>query len=180
MPPRSAILSLPEQVRAELDRKLIQGGFQDYRGLSAWLSEQGYEIGKSTVHSYGSKFEQKLAALKLATDQAKAYSDTAGDDQAALSESLISMVQVGMFEVLTNLEEATGEKDQEKRLALLGKAAKAAADVGRSSVTVKKHKLEVVAKIRAELEAMKKEGFDGATLDAVQKRVAVYLPDNGR
>jgi hypothetical protein len=173
MPPRSAILSLPESVRAELDRKLIQGGFQDYRGLSEWLAEQGFEIGKSAIHNYGSEFEKKLAALKIATDQAKAIADAAPDETNAMNDALIRLVQQKAFEVLMNLNEE-GEDVSIKDIGLM------VARLSNASVKQKQYGAEVRAKLQAELEAMKKEGFDGATLDAVQKRVAVYLPDNGR
>jgi hypothetical protein len=171
MPPRSAILSLPEDVRAELDRRLIRRGFQDYRGLAAWLAEQGYEIGKSTVHNYGAKFEQKLAALKVATDQAKAIQKAADDNEGNLSEAVISMVQAGMFDVLTNLEDASEEKDREKRLALLGKAAKAAADVGRASVTVKRHKLDVLAKAEAAANTVSQMARKGGLSEEVIRQI---------
>lgn len=49
MPPPSKIDLLPPEVRAELDRRLIAHAFGNSVGLSEWLAEKGYEIGKSAV-----------------------------------------------------------------------------------------------------------------------------------
>lgn len=175
MPPRSAILSLPDPVRAELDRRLISGGFQDYRGLSGWLQEQGYEIGKTAVHNYGSTFERKIAALKVATDQARAMADTAPDDEGKLSEAVIAMVQANMFDVLVNLQEADEETDPAERLKLLGGAARAAADAGRAAVSQKKHRLEIENKARAAADEVaklaRKGGLSPESVEAIRSQI---------
>lgn len=175
MPPRAAIVNLPEAVRAELDRRLVAGGFQDYRGLSAWLREQGFEIGKSAVHTYGAAFERKIAALKVATDQARAMADTAPDDEGKLSEAVIAMVQASMFDVLVNLQEADAETDPGERLRLLGGAARAAADAGRAAVSQKKHRMEIENKARAAAEEVsqlaKKGGLSEAVIRQIEEQV---------
>src|SRR5690606_36058577 len=53
MPPRSKIEQLPDDVRAELDRKLIEDGFRNYVELAQWLTDRGHASGKSAVGAYG-------------------------------------------------------------------------------------------------------------------------------
>jgi len=101
---RSSVELLPEEIRQELEKKLIRGGFAGYEGLAEWLAAQGYEIGKSSVHRYGKKFEDRLRALKVATDQAKAIAEASEDDAGAMNDAIIRLVQTKTFELLVELE----------------------------------------------------------------------------
>ena len=67
MPQRSKILTLPDNVKADLNNRLISGGFAGYEALSEWLISEGYEISKSALHRYGTEFEQRLGAIRVAT-----------------------------------------------------------------------------------------------------------------
>lgn len=100
-------MSLPEDLREALDKRLVEEGFQNYEEMSAWLAEQGYDISKSSVHRYGQQFEDRLDALRIATAQAKEIVSATGDDEGALSDALTSLVQEKAFRVLTsmNMEE---------------------------------------------------------------------------
>ncbi|MBP8981234.1 MAG: DUF3486 family protein [Syntrophobacterales bacterium] len=104
MPARSKITKLPEHVKRELDKRLISGSFSDYRKLSAWLQEQGYEISRSAINRYGQAFEERLAAIKIASEQARAVSEAVGDNEGVMSDALISLVQEKAFDVLVNLQ----------------------------------------------------------------------------
>ncbi|WP_230477124.1 DUF3486 family protein, partial [Kingella kingae] len=35
---------LPENVRREFERRLIENGFANYTDLAAWLNQQGFQI----------------------------------------------------------------------------------------------------------------------------------------
>lgn len=101
--------ALPETVKSDLDRKLVAGGFSDYVALSDWLKDQGYEISKSSLHRYGSGFEQRLSAIKIATDQAQAIADTIGDDQGVLGDALTRLIQEKTFQLLVEMESLSAE-----------------------------------------------------------------------
>lgn len=169
MPQRSAVSQLPAEVREALDQRLIRGGFRDYSGLAEWLSEQGYEISRSAVHRYGAQFERRLAALKVATDQARAIAEASADDEGAMNEALIRLVQTKTFEILRALE----EDDAPESLPRIGRMV---ADLSRASISQKKWAAEVRERMRAkfdELEAQAKgRGLDAATLKHV--REAIY------
>jgi len=101
---RSSVELLPDEVRRDLEKKLIRGGFAGYEELAEWLRDQGYEISKSSVHRYGKKFEDRLRALKVATDQAKAIAEASEDDAGAMNDAIIRLVQTKTFELLVELE----------------------------------------------------------------------------
>jgi hypothetical protein len=132
MPPRSIIEQLPDHVRTDLDARLVRSGFADYRGLAEWLTEQGFEIKKSALHTYGQKFEDRCAALKVATQQARAIVAESPDDEGAMGEALTRLVQEKLFSVLMDIEVDPETVD-------LSKLTRSIAELTRSSVTLKKY-----------------------------------------
>lgn len=101
---------MPDTIKADLDKKLVTGGFCDYVALSEWLSQQGFEISKSALHRYGSEFETRLASIKIATQQAQAIAEAAGDDQGVLGDALTRLVQEKTFQLLIEMESIDPEK----------------------------------------------------------------------
>ena len=161
MPPRSIVDSLPNDVRAELDARLIRSGFADYRGLADWLTEQGYGIRKSALQNYGSNFEDRCAALRMATQQAKAIVAESTDDEGAMSEALMRLVQEKLFGVLMEMEVDVAKLN-------LSSVAKAIAELGRATVTQKKYAQEVRERASAAAESAAKIAKKGGlSADAV-------------
>jgi len=60
MAPRSKIERLPQDVRQELDQRLINNGFSGYVAIADDLYARGYRIGKSAVHRYGHELERRI------------------------------------------------------------------------------------------------------------------------
>lgn len=141
MPPRSKILALPAEVKAWLDTSLVEGNFSGYELICAELKARGYDISKSAVHRYGSEFEERLAAMKTSTEQARAVVAAAPDNEGAVNEALMRLVQDHLFKLLMAEE---GKLD-------LPKVARAIADLGRATVSQKKMQAELRAEARAEL-----------------------------
>lgn len=144
MPPRSKIDTLPKGVKEWLDTALVEGNFSGYELLETELKKRGFAIGKSSIHRYGSEFEKKLATLKLASEQAKAIVTAAPDDEGAVNEALMRMVQEHLFKLLSASDDDKFD---------LPKVARAVADLGRATVTQKKWQAEVRAKVAAAAEA---------------------------
>ena len=71
MAQRSSIEKLPEAVRHEFERKLVENGFSDYQAIAEWLQDQGYEISRSAAHRYGQKVQRRFAAIKSSTEAAR-------------------------------------------------------------------------------------------------------------
>ncbi|TBV12766.1 DUF3486 family protein [Stutzerimonas kirkiae] len=165
MPPRSKVTKLPASVKAWLDQTLVESNFSGYELLSAELAERGYSIGKSALHAYGSAFEEKLAALKMSSEQAKAVVQAAPDDEGAVNEALMRLVQEHLFKLLM----AEGGKID------LPKVAKAVAELGRASVVQAKWKAEVRAKAEAAASQVekiaKKGGLNAETVAEIRREI---------
>lgn len=149
MPPPSKIDQLPEDVRAELEQRLIANGFGGYVALSAWLAEKGYEIGKSAIGERSQMLKRRLSAVKASTEAAKLFAQAAPDDADDRSNAIISLVQTEMFEAILTLQEVAESEDADEamapadRIALLSKVAKNIATLSRASVNRNKWALEV-------------------------------------
>jgi hypothetical protein len=144
VPRRSAISQLPEEVRADLERELIDRGFAGYEALSEWLAERGHEISKSALHRHGSRLERRLSRIKASAEAAHLIVEAAGDDEGRQSAAALALVQTDLHEALMALDEA-GEDDVDpaSRILLLNKAARAIADCTRATVTQKRFAREV-------------------------------------
>lgn len=161
MPPPSKISLLPEPLRAALDRKLIDGGFSGLVALAEWLTDQGFEISKTTVGDYSQALKRRLAAIKASTEAAKLIAQAAPDEADERSGASISMVQTSLFEALLAMEEATEAPDPAARVEILTKAARGLAELTRASVTRNKWAAEVHAKASAAAEDIKKIASKG-------------------
>lgn len=168
MPPRSKVEQLPEGVRAELDARLIQAGFSGYRDLAEWLTAQGFEIKKSALQNYGAQFEERVAALKMATDQARAIVAESPDDEGAMSEALMRLTQEKLFTVLMEIQVDPSKVN-------LNSLARSIAELGRASVTQKKYVQEVRERALAAADAAakiaKRGGLSGAAVTEIRSAI---------
>ena len=151
MPQRSKIFGLPETTKKELDKKLICGGFSDYVALSTWLAEQGYEVSKSSLHRYGSEFEERLAAIKIATEQAQAIACAVEDDAGAMSDALTRLVQEKTFQLLVKMEDPDPERVDLNKMGIM------ISRLTRASVSQKKWMVELRKKTEKAIETVEKK-----------------------
>lgn len=147
---RSKILTLPEATRAELDHKLISGGFQGYVDLEAWLRELGFEVSKSSIHRYGSQMEQRLAELKRSTDEARALVAAAPDDTDAMARATMQMLQQRLFGLLRDMDYIDPESVD------IAKIAKAMAPLVRASIAQQQFAREVAERTKAAADSVDK------------------------
>ncbi|MDU9022156.1 DUF3486 family protein [Pseudomonas corrugata] len=165
MPPRSKVAALPAEVKAWLDQTLVENNFSGYELLSGELESRGYSIGKSALHRYGTEFEDKLSALKMASEQARAVVQAAPDEEGAVNEALMRLVQEHLFKLLMS------DGDQID----LPKVAKAVAELGRASVVQKKWQAEFREKAEAAAARVekiaKKGGLNAATVDEIRREI---------
>lgn len=152
MPPRSKIDTLPEKVREELERRLIASGFGGYRGLADWLASQGFEISKSALHEWGQSFEDRVNALKVATQQARAIVEATPDDEGAVIEALQRLVSEKLFQAFMALQIDPEKISQQS----LGALTRAVADLARSTIAQKKYLADVREKGSAVIDEMAK------------------------
>lgn len=171
MPARSKITKLPDDIKRELDKRLITGSFSGYRDLSAWLQEQGYDISRSAINRYGQGFEGRLAAIKIASEQARAVSEAVGDNEGAMNDALISLVQEKAFDVLVNLQ----TEDPEAFAKIFPKMGIMVARLSKASVDQKKWMSEAKGKAKDAAEevvkAVKKSGMSEKTAEEIRKKI---------
>lgn len=171
MPSRSKITKLPDGVKRELDKRLITGSFSDYRALSEWLRDQGFEISHAAIHRYGQAFEDRLAAIKIASEQARAVSEAVGDNEGVMSDALISLVQEKAFDVLVNLQTedpVAFAKIFPKMGIMVAKLSKASVDQKRWMAEVKKKAEKAVENIEEKLKSQK---LDPEALRVVREEI---------
>jgi len=168
MAPRSKISKLPNTVKDWLDKALAGNGFADYELLAAELKERGYDISKSAIHRYGQEFEARLGALRMASEQAKAIVQSSPDDEGAVSEALMRLVQEKLFQTLLACQGPDENID-------LAKVAKAVADLTRATVSQKKWQAEVRAKAVVAADAVeaiaKKGGLSAEAMDQIRRGI---------
>jgi hypothetical protein len=176
MPARAKIKMLDLKLRAELDRRLIDGSFSDYRGLAKWLTEKGCKIGPKAVQRYGSAMERNLGALRIATEQARAVVDASGGADDLVNEGLMRLVQGDLFKVLVEL------RDADRKTVDVNALARNVASICRSSVHMRKAAEEmrngigrrVRAAERKVVEAARR-GARGGLSAAAEKRIRAAL-----
>jgi len=171
MPQRSKIIQLPQEIKATLDRMLIERGFSGYDQLAevvnGQLAQAGYEItvSRSGLHRYGQDFEERLAAISMATEQARAVADAARDDENNMNEALIRLVQTKAFEALVDAENPESLSKMGVMIAKLSKA----------SVDQKKWMNEIRAKAKQAadevVKTVKQGGMSEATAQEIRKRI---------
>jgi hypothetical protein len=165
MPPRSKVGQLPAEVKAWLDQALAENNFSDYEALSVELAGRGFAISKSALHRYGQNFEERLSALKVASEQARAVVAAAPDEEGAVNEALMRLVQEHLFKLLMS---EGGQFD-------LPKVAKAVAELGRASVVQKKWQSEVRSKAEAaaaQVEKIaRKGGLNADTVAEIRREI---------
>ncbi len=158
MPSRSKIALLPEDIRSELERRLITSGFSNYDAIAQWLREQDVDISRAAVHRFGKDFAAKCEAIKMATEQAKTIVSVVGDDEGNMNEALIRLIQQLSFDILI--------KNQDADIAsLLPKMGVMVAKLSRASVDQKKYMAEVREKTKQTAEDVVKVAMQGGLPD---------------
>lgn len=175
MPPPSKIDLLPEDVRRELDERIVAAGFGGYVALSEWLAERGFAIGKSTVGAYGKDLERHIARVRASTQAAIALEESTRDDTDARSNAIYAQLQSGIFDALTSLDEAEEEPDPTKKLMLYTKAGKDFAAIGRGNLARQRWAAEVRAKLDAAREDVRRIAADAGVPDDVQAAIDARL-----
>lgn len=174
MPPRSIISMLPKDLRDELDKRLVQGGFANYDELTVWLNERlathelELSVSRSTVHRYGHQFEQSLASLKESTEMARFLATELGDDEGVITDAALRLYQDQLFRVLQDIKLDPDNIDPHK----IGKVL---ADISRASVSQKKHMESVRAKAQEAAdkvaETVKQQGLSIDVVDAIKRDI---------
>lgn len=165
---RSAVELLPDDIKRELNGLLVSKGFSDYSGLADFLEQKGWQISRSALHRYGQRFEERLGALRLATEQADAMTKAAPDESGVVSDAVIRMCQERMLTLVMNLPD-------EEVVDNMPRISRAVADLSRAGVGQKRWMAEVKARAQSVAEDVakdaKKAGLSDETVSTIRARI---------
>ena len=181
---RSKLDKLDKELKAWLEKRIVDNHFSDYSGmtqeLNAKLEEYGFSVSRSALHSHGKRIQDKLEAVRDATAAAKIIEEQARDEGDALGGAVIGMIKSEMFNSLVDLQTLAKEDDPTERILLLNKLASGAADINRAGIGQKKYNAQVREKMDAALKKLEteaavktrgKSGLDPATLARVRQEL---------
>ncbi len=171
---RSKVVKLPADIKQWLDQVLVAQSFGGYEALAAELAARGYGVSKSSLHRYGSAFEERLGAMKFATEQAKAIAVELGDEEGALNDAALRVIQERLFTAAMNSDDLSHE--------MLAKLADSTARVARASVDQKQWAAKLKKEQQKHLDSLEKEARDpkkrgktGLDLETIKRiRLEVY------
>jgi hypothetical protein len=102
------IKRMPKDLKKQLDAMMSDGSATSQQ-LAKWLQDNGFEISSRALRQYGEDFEQRLDAVRLATEQARIVCEQFKDDDPDMQTALMRLVQTQLFQVLaaSNGQDAT-------------------------------------------------------------------------
>jgi len=170
MPRRPKIDTLPPELKAQLERLLVDRSHAGYLALSAWLGERGYSISHAAVHRYDQRLQTVMARIRASTEAARLIAQASPDESDEHSAAVLRMVQSSLFEAMTRVTEAD-DADPADQVKLLSAAARAIADASRASIGQKRWADEVRDRLDSVERVAAKAGkqLDAATLHAIRE-----------
>ena len=168
---RAKVTALPPDVLEELNSRLVQGGFSDYAGLSAWLAECGFKISKSALHTHGQGLEEEFNAAMSDARRTRALAlacKESGGDDGALMAAASEILQDHLLRISVAMRQAELEPAEAART--LSQVSRAFADIGRMTISHQKWQAETQNKLEA-LVAESQSGKSGRSLDIETLRV---------
>ncbi len=166
--PTDRIKRLPTALRAELDLRIARHDFSGFRDLKSWLRQRGYLITTDKVQRYTDKLEEKLAAVRMAREQARAIVEASGDDDVDMNQALLRLVQQHLFTVLVDLNRVDFNR------ANLPALARSVGGLARTSIEQRKYADEMRAGL-AEKVAAAKEAVEKATARGLTEEAATQI-----
>lgn len=156
MPPVRKVDLLPPDIRRELDERAAAAGWGDARGLSAWLSEQGYEIGKTAVGEHvqalRAEYDGTMREVRAMAELSRILVEQDPDSQAALNDMAGRIMTDQLVRAAKDLRGAV-DMSLEDRIGLLKQLAQPITQAQRAAVYQRRHTAEVRAQIEAEARA---------------------------
>lgn len=168
---RGAVAVLPDDVRMELEARLIAGGFGDYQGLAEWLEQKGFEVSRSALHRHGQRLAEQLARVRDSTRAVQLLAGEIADDEDRRSEVLVALVQAELVELMLQAQEWSADD----RLPNVLKVAAQLNNVVGASTKLKEYQNK--AKIRAQetaeavAETVKKGGLSDETAELIRRQI---------
>lgn len=183
---RSSLVGLPDDLRDELNARLVAGGFADYSGLSSWLNGElesrgnGLRISRSALHRHGSDFQEEydahMAESRVMFQVAKAGLEAGDDPEGVLQEATHQALHTGLLKLSVNIRKLQETEDPKEIAKLLSLVTRAAADLGRTNIATKKWCTEYRKQMAQEAadragDTAKKAGVSAETIELIRRDV---------
>lgn len=155
MPNISVFDNLSQEEIDIIEDEIKRRNFKNMTAISEWCKEHGWQIERGAIWTRSAKVKKRQQMLKEATDTALYLNEKVKDDGGSLHDATLSIIQARLFNCMNDLDD---DADPIEHVELLGKAARASADVSRASVSVKKYQYEAQIRKNALEEAAKRIG----------------------
>lgn len=160
-----------------MDERLVASGFSGYVALAAWLAEQGFSIGKSSLQRHGQALQEEHgeamadARALLALTRASSELGDAGSEIAASAATILQT------DIVRTVLEIRRTEDTELRAKLLAQLTQAQAQIGRMTISVERHRTEARQKAMEEASeavaaAAKMQGLSDVGVEALRQAIA--------
>ena len=143
MPKGSKIdTELTDALRDELNDKLINNRFSDYKGLEAWLAEQGFSISHAAIHRHGQGLKERLQRnIANATQATLILKECPDYNDGLMISATLALIQSEMFGLMNAVQTMSeDESNPEKHAKLLKDLTTSIVNIGKATNT--QHKLE--------------------------------------
>jgi hypothetical protein len=99
---------MPADLKRRFDALIGDGTFHTSAQLAKWLSDNGFEISARAIRNFSQSFDQRLDAIRLATEQARIVCKEFKEDDAQMQTALLRLVQTQLFHVLAAVNKKGG------------------------------------------------------------------------
>ncbi|MGK7925376.1 MAG: phage protein Gp27 family protein [Spirulina sp.] len=138
-----------EEEREILDEKLIQRRFSKLDDLLEELQEEGFDMSRfsrASLGRYSRKLKEKTERIRHSQEYSKAIVEAIPDDEDCQSEARLALTKQTLFDLFLelnlNAEKLEGE-DGQKLIKSVASLSRAASEIARSSISLKKYKKQV-------------------------------------
>jgi len=98
-------MKLPEGLRKTVERRLLEQGFRNYKGLAQWIRQQGHEISVNSLHRYGMSLARDLDTTRLATARQRVRAEALPSGSGATTEGLVQLAQEKLCSALVEIDQ---------------------------------------------------------------------------
>jgi len=168
---------MPRDLKQQLDALMADGRFHTSQQLAKWLADNGFEISARTINRYGQNFEQRLDAIRMATEQARIVCEQFKDDDAQMQTALLRLVQTQLFQVLAVSKEEGGARRRDATIAPvnIGALARCVSGLAKTETEQQKWAERARAKVAAVEQKVEEARAKGLSTDAADQIRAVLM-----
>lgn len=165
--PRSSVFDLPDAIRDALDVRIVRSHYAQYAKHSRWLEAQGHPISEHALKRY-SRHLRSVARIRMATIEASALVGST-HDEGQLADATVRLAQTRLYEVMDDSENAS--------LADVATASRAAADLARSSRTLREERRKTIRAAASAAEAVaRRKGLPDDIVSAIREALEQSAP----